>query len=135
MKRNHFFLLAFLLCGTLSLSAQPDFNNCAAAFLGQKRMVNEYTTTGFCEVNQSEKGLLSVCQISLNEDGDIKGRETEFMVAIRDGATQTYWMFSAESYKKIAIEKILSRCKPGDKIVLMTRDREWALPHAEITVK
>ncbi|MEZ4827955.1 MAG: hypothetical protein R3C61_16980 [Bacteroidia bacterium] len=91
MKRNHFFLLAMMLFGSLAVSAQSDFTSCAAAFLDSKRMVNEYSTKGFCEVSQSAKGILSVCQISLNED--------------------------------------------GDKIVLMTRDRLWALPHSEITVK
>lgn len=135
MKSNYFFLLALMFSCVLSARAQSDFTSCAAAYLGQTRLVNEYTTKGFCEVTQSAKGLLSVSQISLNEDGDIKGEEIAFMVAIRDGVTQTYWMYSGESYTEIEISKILSRCKSGDKIVLMTQDREWALPHAEIAVK
>ncbi len=135
MKTHSFLFIAMLLGSASTAFAQSDFSNCAAAFLDSKRIVDTYAPGGRCEVAISAQGLLSVCQISLGDGEDKQGEKTEFMIAVRDGQTQTYWMYSGDIFREIEIQQVLSRCKPGDALVLMTRDRQWSLPHAEIWVK
>ncbi len=117
------------------VSAQSDFNNCAAAFLDDKMVVDEYSTSGKCSVSIDAKGMLSVSTVDLSPTESKAVDKIRFMLAIRDKNTKTLVMYSSESYKQIAIQKVLSRCKEGDSIVVMTQDMQYALPHHEILVQ
>jgi hypothetical protein len=56
-------------------------------------------------------------------------------LAIRDENTKTLTMFSGEDFRKIEVQKVLAKCKKGDSIVLLTLEKQYALPHNEILVK
>jgi hypothetical protein len=113
---------------------QNNFSDCSAAFLNSKMIVNEYSPSGKCTVSIHEKGNLTVNTVKLSS---IKTKITDaimFQVAIKDKETGTLILVSKEQIKKVAIESILSKCKKGDHIVLLTINRKYSLPHNEILV-
>ncbi|TAE57262.1 MAG: hypothetical protein EAZ89_04035 [Bacteroidetes bacterium] len=128
-------LLALVLLSVSGFAQEPtSFTNCAAAFLGSKMIVNDYSPEGTSQLDASATCILSVCQVTLNPGNAIPGEKTPFMIAIRDGNSKTLWMYATASFREIEISKVLAKCKKGDYIVLLTRDEQWALPHNEILV-
>lgn len=113
---------------------QSPFNNCAAAFLDQKMVVNEYSPEGHCELSIDAKGVLTVQTADLSPEGGVPTGKTSFRVAIRDGRTKTVFSFSDKAFQEIDIRKLLSKCQKGDSILLLTTNNQYALPHNEILV-
>ena len=114
---------------------QTRFTNCAAAFLDNKMVVNDYSPTGHCEIKQNAAGELTVQTANLSPDNSIPTGKIGFKIAIRDGNTKTLISFSDKTFQQLDIKTVLAKCKPGDAIVLLTTNDEYALPHNEILVK
>lgn len=131
---NVFPVIFFLSFLAIPVCAQEQFNNCTAAFLDQKMVVDEYTTSGKCALPHNAAGELTVCTADLSPERSVAKDKIAFKIAIRDKNTGTLTMFSGETYRKIDIKKVMTQCVPGDRIVLLTMDREYALPHNEILV-
>ena len=130
--------IAFLIAlagAVLPAAAQSQFNSCSAAFLDKKMVVDEYTTTGKCVLPASATGELTVCTAELSPENSVPKERIGFKIAIRDKNTGTLTMFSGDTYRKIEVQKVLAQCKPGDHIVLITTERDFALPHNEILVQ
>jgi hypothetical protein len=113
--------------------AKP-FSNCAAAFLNNKMLVNDYSRNGRCIVEEGAKGKLMVSTVNLSFESAEPFKSAGFKVAIKNEETGTLWLFSEETYREIELESILSKCQRGDKIVLLTVDNEFSLPHNEIAI-
>ncbi len=109
-----------------------DFNECAAIFYKDKMLVNDYSPRGKCKLESGMKGKLKVYSVSLSEDGAEKIKDIGFKVAIKDGRTNTIWMYSEQTYYEIELDDILKRCRPEDKLIFMTVDRTYSLPHHEV---
>lgn len=138
MKKQISLLAAFTgLFGAASLLAQNgDFSNCSAAFLDKKMIVDEYTTEGKCRVASDATGELTIHPVILESGKEpIPGEKIKFKVGIRGSRSETLMLLSEKTYTKVDIQSILKECKKGDHIVLITLEREWALPHSEILVE
>lgn len=109
-----------------------DFNECAAIFYKDKMLVNEYSPEGICKLEEGMRGKLKVCSVSLSENGVKKVKDIGFKVAIKDGRTNTIWMYSEQTYFEIELDEILKRCRFEDKLIFMTVDRKYSLPHHEV---
>ncbi len=129
------FLIAICSAPISSAFGQKQFTNCAAAFLDNKMVVDDYSPTGHCEIAKSATGELSVQTANLSSDGGVPTGKIGFKIAIRDGNTKTLFSFSDKTYKQVDIKTVLAKCKAGDAIVLLTTDAEFALPHSEILIK
>jgi hypothetical protein len=114
---------------------QQAFNQCAAAFVGNKMVVNEYTTKGNCRLPATATGELRVSTVELSPTKAKAVDRIAFKIAIRDKATQTLVLYSKEEFKQVPIQKVLAKCRKGDHIVLLTLDNAYALPHNEILVQ
>lgn len=135
MKKINWLFTAILALGFSQISfAQKSFSNCSAAFLNNKMVVSEYTDKGKCEVSESTSGNLTVNTVNLSSAESKAVDKITFKVAIRDKNTGTLTMFSDAEYTAVDIKSILSKCKKGDHIVLLTLNAEFALPHNEILV-
>ena len=136
MKKTTRFVF-ILFCSSLAhwSFAQNSFRNCAAAFLNNKMVVNEYTNAGKCVVSSTAAGELSLYTVDLSPTQAKAVDKIEFKVAIRDQNTKTLTMFAREDFKQVEIQKVLAKCKKGDYIVLLTLDEQYALPHNEILVQ
>jgi hypothetical protein len=126
-------ILLTILCSHFSFG-QKSFNNCSAAFLNSKMLVNEYSPSGKCSVSITEKGNLTVNTIELSSTENKAIDPIMFQVAIRDKNTGKLMMVSKKGIQKIDIQNILEKCKKGDSIILLTNSDEYALPHNEILV-
>jgi hypothetical protein len=126
-------ILLTILCTHFGFG-QKSFNNCSAAFLNSKMLVNEYSPSGKCSVSITEKGDLTVSTVELSSKENKAIDPIMFQVAIRDKNTGTLMMVSKEGIQKIEIQKILTKCKKGDNIVVLTVKDEYSLPHNEILV-
>jgi len=74
--------------------------------------------------------------VTLNAGEEPKaGDKIPFKIAIRGGGSRTLMLFSEKTYKEIDIQKVLAACQKGEYIVLLTTEREWAVPHGEILVE
>lgn len=120
---------------TQTANIQEKFTNCAAAFLNDQLVVDEYSPTGKCVLSKNATGTLTVCTADLSPEKSFPTGKLQFMVGIRDGNTKTICMYSKAALKTADISKIMEKCKVGDSIVLMTLKDEYALPHNEILVK
>lgn len=132
-----FGLLVFFLLAPAILPAQKDsdFQNCSAAFLNGKMIVDNYSPEGKCVVSSKASGKLSLHPVELSADQPpVPGEKIKFKVAIRGGSTRTLMLLSEKTWKEIDIEDILKECSKGDAIVLLTMERQWAVPHSEILV-
>lgn len=138
MRINHVIIIAIagLFLSPAGLFAQKDFTNCSAIFINHSMLVDDYSPKGKCVIPANAGGTLSLYPVIL-DDG--KGREggnnIPFKIAIRDGNTKTLTLFSEETYREVPVDTVLAQCRPGDAIVLITMEREWALPHSEILVE
>lgn len=128
-------ILFALAIAILPAAAQNQFNNCSAAFLDQKMVVDEYSPSGKCVLPASATGELTVCTAELSPEKSVPVDRIDFKIAIRDKNTGTLMMYSGDTYQKIEVKQVLARCKPGDHIVLITMKDEFALPHNEILVQ
>ncbi|GAB3697183.1 hypothetical protein GCM10027592_21060 [Spirosoma flavus] len=98
-------------------------------------VVNEYTPTGKCSVSTTATGELTVNTVNLSKTESKPVDRIPFSIAIRDKSTKTLVMFAQEKFNQIPIERVLSRCRKGDSIVLITANEQYALPHNEILVR
>lgn len=136
MKQAVFFFLIAVGCVFVSAApAQKPFNNCVAAFVGSKMVVNEYSPKGQCRLSATAIGDLSVQTVDLSPTESKAVDKIDFKVAIRDKATGTLLMYSGETFRQIRVQDVLARCQKGDHIVLLTMDNKYALPHNEILVQ
>jgi hypothetical protein len=135
MKHGLSILLTVGSCilSTVTLAQQP-YNNCSAAFVSSKLLVNMYTPKGTCRLPATAKGDLTVQTVDLSPTKIRALEKIGFKVAIRDKATGTLHLFSEKTFRQVPMQQVLSKCKKGDHIVLMTVDSQYALPHNEILV-
>ena len=129
------FTTVVLFLAAFGAQAQNNFNNCAAAFLNNKMVVNEYSTMGKCVVSATATGELSLSTVDLSPTESKAVDRIGFKIAIRDQNTKTLTMFAGEDFKQVDIQKVLAKCKKGDHIVLLTLDAQYALPHNEMLVQ
>lgn len=127
-------LCLFVGLGT-SAVAQTSFATYSAAFIGDKMLGDHYSPAGKCQLANDAKGQLTVKTVNLSPTGGEGVDQLAFKVAVRDGATGTVHVFSEETYRQLPVERVLATCKKGDRIVLLTLDRQYALPHNEIQVR
>ncbi len=113
---------------------QEAFQNCTAAFLDNKIVVDDYSPTGKCSLAATATGKMTVCTADLSPNASVAVDRITFKIAIRDHQSKTLVMFSNENYQQVDIQKVLSKCRKGDHIVLLTLDTRYALPHNEILV-
>ena len=128
-----FLFIAGSMLSTLSL-AQGSFNSCSAAFVGGKMVVNEYSPKGQCRLATTTTGELTVQTVELSPTENKALDKIDFKVAIRDQATGTLHLYSGETFRQVPVQRVLTKCKKGDHIVLLTLDNRYALPHNEILV-
>ena len=110
------------------------FSNCAAVFLDNKILADEYSTNGKCVVQQGTKGKLMVSTVDFSFDSVEPYKTVGFKIAIKNEKTNTLWLYSEKTFYEINLEDILATCEPGDKIILLTVDKEYSLPQNEIAV-
>lgn len=135
MKKLSVFVVALICTGfSQALYAQHSFSNCSAAFISNKMVVNEYSDKGKCAISTKASGLLTVSTVNLSPKENKAVDPLSFKVAIRDKNTGTLTMFSDVKYKQVEVKEVMSKCKKGDKIVLLTLDPQFALPHNEILI-
>ncbi|MCU0471120.1 MAG: hypothetical protein MUF58_21280 [Arcicella sp.] len=127
------FTIIFCLIHYFSIG-QDNFNSCSAIFLNNRMLVNDYSPTGKCSVSITTKGDLSVSTVELSPKETKAILPILFQIAIRDKQTGTVTLVSKTQIKKIAIQKVLQKCKKGDHVLVLTTDKQYALPHNEILV-
>ncbi|MEY4540181.1 MAG: hypothetical protein RLZZ306_1938 [Bacteroidota bacterium] len=135
MKKETFII--FVLLAILSSHfgfGQQRFNNCSAAFLNNKMLVNEYSPSGKCTVSITQKGDLTVSTVELSSTESKAIDPIMFQIAIKDKDTGTLTMVSKSKIQKIEIQEVLAKCKKGDSIMVLTVNNEFSLPHNEILV-
>lgn len=136
MRKGMQLVLVFGGCMMSNLCVgQQAFTNCAAAFVGSKMVVNEYTPKGTCRLPATATGELSVSTVDLSPTESKAVDRIAFKIAIRDNATKTLVLFSKEEFKQVPVQKVLAKCRKGDRIVLLTLDKSYSLPHNEILVQ
>ncbi len=129
-------LVLFLVCCAIFSPAfgQKLFQSCTAAFLNNKIVVDDYSPQGKCGVAATATGRLTVCTADLSLTSSVAVDKIVFKIAIRDQNTKTLVMYSNEDFQQVDIQRVLSKCRQGDHIVLLTLDSQYALPHNEILV-
>ncbi len=115
--------------------AQNKFSNCSAIFLNQKMVVDDYSPNGKCLLQTTTTGQLTVCTAVFENDNWRAVDKIPFRITIRDGETKTLLSFSDKTYKNIAINTVLSKCRKGDYILISVLKDDYALPHNEILVE
>ncbi len=132
----YFTYLFFLQNGNAQTSSckSNKFSECAAIYLDNKMMVDDYSPSGKCTVMPNSKGILHVYGIRLYPEMQIPMDQVSFKVAIHNTKTNTMWMFSEETYQTLALEKVLAKCEEGDNIILLTTNSQYSLPHHKIEI-
>ena len=134
-KRTGFLLLGMYSLLTGLCYAQDSFQRCSAAFLEKTMVVNEYSPKGTCTMPKTAVGELTVQTVDLSATASKPTGIIPFKLAIRDGQTQTLTLFSNAEYTSVAIERVLAKCRKGDRLVLLTLSDQYALPHNEILIQ
>jgi len=129
-----FLTLCGLLAGPISF-AQDSFEQCAAAFLNTRMVVDEYSPKGQCRLDLHSMGELTVQTVNLSPTESKALTAIPFKVAIRDGRTHTLTMYAQTDFLKLAIQDVLKRCRKGDSLVLLTLQDQYSLPHNEILIQ
>ena len=146
MKRYHFSFAGLLLLGTL-IMGQSDiefpfveeattnkFVHCAAILYNDKVLVDTYSTAGKCRITDLEGGKLSVSTITFENNGMQPVQPINFRLAIRNEKSNTLWMYSEKLMKEIHLKDVLDRLEQDDKLIFMTTNDLFALPHHEVEI-
>jgi hypothetical protein len=132
-------IVVFMIALLAESYGQDTFSSCSAVFINDQMIVDEYSASAKAKISKDAVGWISAGAVNLGDvsKGEKKAEVTEkleFGVAIKDANTGTIILFSTKTLKKIEAEKVLSKCKKGDSIIIMTTDNTFALPHNEILV-
>lgn len=128
--------LSLLIGLGTSGGARSPFSTCSAAFVGTKRLVDHDTPTGRCQLaNKTKRPPPTVQTVNVSPTGIKSGNKLAFNVAVQDGATGTVPLFSTKTHRQLPVERVLTSCKKGARIGLLTLDQHIALPHTEIQVR
>lgn len=121
-------------CDIFRIPQGIPFSECAAIFLNDKMLVDEYSPDGKCKLEEGMPGRITVSTVSLNENGGTAQKPIKFSVAIKDKKTNTLWMYTDKPVKDIDTKRLLDKCNSGDKIIIMTTHRIYSLMHNEIEI-
>jgi len=117
-------------------SEKHKFLQCAAILHDGKVLVDTYSTAGKCMITGQLKGTLSVSTISFDEDmGMTPITPINFRIAIRNDKSNTLWMYSNELVKEVDLEDVRVKLGNGDKIVFLTANDIYSLPHHEVEIR
>ena len=114
---------------------QKNNQQCAAAFLNTRMVVDEYSTKGQCRLALQSTGELTVQTVALSPTESKALEAIPFKVAIRNGETNTLTLYSSTDAVKVPVQDVLKRCRKGDSLVLMTVSDQYSLPHNEILIQ
>lgn len=131
--RKKLFVIAIVVFPTVMM-AQQKFYECAAIFIGDQMIVDDYSPDGNCDINHDSRGLFTVQTVILSQEGVERTGKIHFRIAIRDGKTGTLFSYSERTFTEEKVENILAICKPGDSIYVITTDVQYSLPHNEISI-
>jgi len=136
MKKVSKLILA-ICCSAVSTIGfgQHAFTNCSAAFLDNKMVVDKYSPTGKCRLSSNATGKLTVCTVNLLPTASQAVSNIPFRIAIRNKTTKTLLLLTKADVRQIDVHNVLTKCKKGDHIVLLTLDDQYAMPHNEILVQ
>jgi hypothetical protein len=137
MKKQMFMgtlTLCCLLAGPMSFGQEP-FEQCAAAFLNTRMVVDQYSPKGQCRLALKSTGELTVHTVVLSPTESKPLAAIPFKVAIRDARTHTLTMYAQTDFVKLDIQDVLKRCRKGDSLVLLTTSNQYSLPHNEILIQ
>jgi hypothetical protein len=135
MKNKYLILMAILMIAfTINIKAQNRFNECSAAFLNQKMIVDDYSPKGKCVIDANATGQLTVSTAVYENDTWRAVEKISFKITIRDNKTKTLFSFSDATYEDIDIKKVLAKCQKGDYILISLVKDLYALPHNEVLV-
>ena len=142
-----FFSTLLFLCISLSSQAQlsatlpfldfrpvSNYNDCAAILFNGKMLADEYSPEGKCKLGADMKGILTVAEVKLPATCNAQAKSIAFKVAIKNKRANTIWMYSEKALQEVQLEDILKKCEPGDRIIFMTVDQRYSLPHHEVEV-
>lgn len=142
-----FFSSLLFICFSLTSGAQsaalwpfldvrpaPNYRDCTAIFFNGKMLANEYSPEGKCKLEQGMKGALTVATVKLSGKKGSPSTNIPFRVAVKNSRTNTLWMYSETALQRVQLEDILKKCEPGDRIIILTVDQRYSLPHHEIEV-
>jgi hypothetical protein len=129
--KNLILVLTFLIA--FNTFGQKTHNECVAVFLGENMIVDEYSPRGISKISLKAKGVLSVNLVELG-DKTVKGKEVDFLLAIKDKETETLTLLITKSIKNISISKAIEKAKIGDQLVILLTDDKFALPHHSIEI-
>jgi len=141
----NFIISAFLLVSmTISSGAQSlvkfpyeappsdNYRNCAAILHNGKVLVNDYSPEGKCRLEMGMRGILTVATVSLSDEGTFPQENITFKVAVKNERTNTIWMYSDQPMQELELKDVLKKCEKGDRLIIMTTDQEFSLPHHEV---
>jgi hypothetical protein len=135
MKNKYLTLIAILMIAfTINIKAQNRFNECSAAFLNQKMIVDDYSPKGKCVIDTNATGQLTVSTAIYENDTWRAVEKISFKITIRDSKTKTLFSFSDATYEEVDIKKVLAKCQKGDYILISLVKDLYALPHNEVLV-
>jgi len=127
-------LFSFNLFSSTLCEVNHNYNDCAAILYKGKLLVDEYSPRGVCKLEQGMTGTLTVATVTLSDDGGAPVKNIGFKVAIKNDRTNTLWMYADKTLQEVQVEDILKKCEKGDRIIFMTVDQKFSLPHHEIDV-
>jgi hypothetical protein len=135
MKNKYLILMVFLMIAiNINLLAQNRFNECSAAFLNQKMIVDDYSPEGKCVIDSSATGKLTVGTVVYENDKWRFVDKISFKITIKDSKTKTLFSYSDTTYDEVDIKKVLAKCQKGDSILISLVKDSYALPHNEVLV-
>lgn len=137
MKKPISLFLLMMCCLLTSPTSFGQENNqqCAAAFLDTRMVVDEYSPKGKCRLALHSTGELTVQTVALSLTESKALAAIPFKVAIRNGETNTLTLYSSSEVVKVPVQDVLKRCRKGDSLVLLTVSNHYSLPHNEILIQ
>ena len=123
-----------MLAGLTTFGQEKD-QQCAAAFLDARMVVDEYSPKGQCRLALQSTGELTVQTVALSPTESKALAAIPFKVAIRNGETHTLTLYSSTDVVKVPVQDVLKRCRKGDSLVLLTVSDHYSLPHNEIFIQ
>ena len=114
------------------VSESESYSEYSAILLNGKPLADINSPNKALQLDPKATGKLSVFTLGSSSYWPVPKQAIGFKLGVKDAETNTLWMYAEETLFEVDLEDLLPQCEEGDRLIFMTVDPKYHLPHHEI---
>ena len=114
------------------VSYETPYAEYSAILLDGKPLADKEYPNRSIQLDPKATGILSVATLTSSSIWPVPQQPVGFKLVIKKGKTNSLWMYAEETLYEVDLNDVLPKCEEGDRLIFMTVDKKYHLPHHEI---